>query len=397
MLCGRVRCPIQSRIDAMRPLKDEIAGTSLFGASPPAVFVGRWGYPHVSVGPMVPPIRGERARELDDPPSWYGRGIEDVINLRSKLVRSSFRADVRAVRRPGKLLELTQELAMSSNSVDTEVRLRKPPNPRIRYDGILSPMGPSAMVEDMRLTENPTVDRTVDYIVSDYDASAIDALRELYTHDIDVYQASRLMSAGLLGLKKDRRLVPTRWAITAVDSSLGDYLRSQIVQNRELSEILLFSAEYLGNHFEILLLPGPHLFELIEMWLPRSVWVGGGPTQIVSDHEDWRSKTKYSLLGGGYYATRLAVLEYLHRIRRQAMALAVREISPSYWAPLGVWVVRETARRALGGEPHRFDTVEEAIKFMAHGFKVQKSRWVAESVLLRQLLEQRKLEQFMGR
>ena len=397
MLCGRVKCPIQSRIDAMHPLTREITKTSLFGASPPAVFVGRWGYPHVSVGPMVPPVRGEETRELDDPPSWYGKGIEDVIDLRSKLVRSSFRADVRAVRRPSKLLELTQELAMSSNSVDTEVQLKKPPNLHIRYDGILSPMGPSAMVEDMRLAENPTVDRAVDYIVSDYDALATDALRELYTRNIDVYQAARLMSAGLLGVKKDRKLVPTRWAITAVDSNLGDYLRSRVDQNQELSDILLFSAKYLGNHFEILLLPGPYSFELIEMWLPRSVWVADGPTQVVSDHEDWRSKTRYSLLGGGYYATRLAVLEYLHKIRRKAMVLAVREISPAYWAPLGVWVVRETARRAFAGEPHRFDTVEEAIEFMACGFKVQKSRWAAESVLLRELREQRKLEQFAGR
>ncbi len=397
MLCGRTKCPIQSRIDAMRPMTYRITKNSLFGASPPAVFVGRWGYPHVSVGPMVPPVRGEEARGLDDPPSWYGKGIEDVISLRSKLVRSSFRANVCTVRRPGKLLELTQELAMSSNPVDTEVWLKKPPNLRIRYDGILSPMGPSGMIEDARLSENPTVDRAVDRIVYDHDVLTTDALQELYTHGIDVYQASRLMSAGLLGMKKDRRLVPTRWAITAVDSNLGDHLRSRINQNQELSEILLFSAEYLGNHFEILMLPGPYSFELIEMWLPRSVWIGDGPTQVVSDYEDWRSRTKYSLLGGGYYATRLAALEHLNNIGRQAKILAIREISPSYWAPLGVWVVRETARRAFAGEPHRFDTVEGAIEFMAHKLKVQKNRWAAESTLLRELREQLKLEQFVGR
>jgi hypothetical protein len=253
------------------------------------------------------------------------------------------------------------------------------------------------MVEDARLSENPTVDRAVDRIVSDSDALATDALRELYTRGIDVYQATRLMSAGLLGMKKDRKLVPTRWAITAVDSNLSNHLRSRIDQNQEIPEILLFSAEYLGNHFEILMLPGPYSFELIEMWLPRSVWVGDGPTQVVSDYEDWRPRTKYSLLGGGYYATRLAALEHLDSIGRQAKILAVREISPTYWAPLGVWVVRETARRAFAGKPRRFDTVEGAIEFMARKFKVQKSRWAAESTLLRELREQLKLEQFVGR
>jgi hypothetical protein len=393
-LCGRPRCPIQSRINAMRPLTSEISKTSLFGASPPAVFVGRWGYPQVSVGPMVPPARGEEARILDDPGNWYGKGIEEVIDMRSRLVRSNFRANVRAARHSDRLLSLTQELAMSSNPVDTEVWLKKPPSLRIRYDGVLSPMGPSGIIRDARLSENPSVSRDVEYVVSDYDLLASDALRELHTRGIDVYQTARLMTAGLLGVKKDRKLVPTRWAITAVDSNVSDHLSSEVTGYQELSEVLLFSAEYLGNHFEILLLPGSYSFELIEMWLPRSVWVGSGPAQVVADYEDWRPKSEYSPLGGGYYATRLAALEHLRRIRRQARVLAIREISPEYWAPLGVWVVRETARRALSMPPQRFGTVDEALQAVAHKFKVPRDRWSAESSLLRELREQLRLEHF---
>ena len=44
---------------------------------------------------------------------------------------------------------------------------------------------------------------------------------------------------------------------------------------------------------------------------------------------------------------RLAVLEHLALLGRQAAVLAVREISEAYWAPLGVWVVREVARKAM--------------------------------------------------
>lgn len=348
----------------------------------------------MSVGPMVPPVRGEEARVLDDPGNWYGKSIEDVIDLRSKLVRSNFRANVRAARHPNRLLDLTQELAMSSDPVDTEVWLEKPPSLRIRYDGVLSPMGPSGIIRDARLSENPSVDRAVEYIVSDYDLLASDALRELYIRDVDVYQTARLMTAGLLGMKKDRKLVPTRWAITAVDSNVGDHLFSEVTRYQEQSDVLLFSAEYLGNHFEILLLPGAYSFELIEMWLPRSVWVESGPTQVVADHEDWRPKPEYSPLGGGYYAARLAALEHLNHIRRQARVLAIREISSEYWAPLGVWVVRETARRALSTAPQRFGAVDEALREIARKFKVPRDRWSAESSLLRELREQLRLEHF---
>lgn len=393
MLCGRPYCPIQSRINAMKPLVQKIMKTSLFGASPPAVFVGQWGYPRVLVGPMVPPARGEEAKNFDDPSGWYGKDIREIIGLRSALVRSNFRENVRAVRRSGKLLDLTQEIAMSARPVDVEVRLGKLPSLRLRYDGTLSPMGPSAPIVDAKLAENPSVSQDVERVVSDCDVFAADALWALRSRGIDVYQAGRLMAAGLLGMRKYRKLVPTRWAITAVDSALGNNILTRVKQYPEISEILLFSAEYLGNHFEILMLPGPYAFELIEVWMPRSAWIGNNPTEVLSDHEGRRPKSYYSILGGGYYATRLPVLEWLERAGRQATVLAVREISSEYWAPLGVWVVRETARHALG-KPERFESVEQAVEVMAKGLKVPRQRWLPKSALLRELRQQLKLESF---
>jgi hypothetical protein len=38
-------------------------------------------------------------------------------------------------------------------------------------------------------------------------------------------------------------------------------------------------------------------------------------------------------------------------MRRQSSILAVREITEERWAPLGVWVVREAARVAVGAGP----------------------------------------------
>lgn len=395
MLCGRSKCPIQSRIDSLKSIKGEFSKDSIFGASPPSIFVGRFGYPKVNIGPMVPPVTGEVGKKFDNPKGWFGSEIEEVIGLRTELVRSNFRTNVKSANNPDKLLDLTQELAMSADPVDTEVELKKPPKLQLSYDGVLSPVGPKGEVKKAELAENPKVAKPVDYLVSDVDVKTSQALKELYESDIDVYQASRLMSAGLLGRDKDRKLVPTRWSITATDSQLGDDLLEQVRQNQQVREIELYSEEYLGNRFEILMIPQAYSFELMEIWRPKSVWTGGGSVQVMVDQEDWQEKTGYSPLGGGYYATRLAVLEALNEKGRKGMVLAVREISSDYWAPLGVWVVRETARHALSKKPRTFDTVSEAVDVIGHRLKSRKDILANKSKLLENLRKQKRIESFL--
>ncbi|MCG7851531.1 MAG: hypothetical protein MIO92_03315, partial [Methanosarcinaceae archaeon] len=56
-LCGRPLCPILEKFKSFESISSIISsGGSVFGASPPAVFVGRYGYPQVSAGPMIPPL-----------------------------------------------------------------------------------------------------------------------------------------------------------------------------------------------------------------------------------------------------------------------------------------------------------------------------------------------------
>jgi hypothetical protein len=40
----------------------------------------------------------------------------------------------------------------------------------------------------------------------------------------------------------------------------------------------------------------------------------------------------------------------LENIKRQGKVLIIREVTDDYWAPLGVWVVRETVRGAFDNE-----------------------------------------------
>jgi DNA repair protein NreA len=60
---------------------------------------------------------------------------------------------------------------------------------------------------------------------------------------------------------------------------------------------------------------------------------------------------------------------------RQASVLAVREISEKYWAPLGVWVVREVARQVMRSDPMRFSNLNDALAEMARRISTPMAKW----------------------
>ncbi|MCL2142201.1 MAG: hypothetical protein FWH46_04930, partial [Methanimicrococcus sp.] len=225
----------------------------------------------------------------------------------------------------------------------------------------------------------------------DTDALAKDAVLELYGGNVSSEQITRLMSIGLLG--RDRKLVPTRWSITAVDDMAGKELIQRVKDYPHLREITLLSGTIFGNHFEILLLPGSFSFELLEIWLPHSIW-NGQKTYIGQDHEDFYGKKTYSNLAGGYYAARLPVLEYLDLIKRQAAIFAIREIDQSYWAPLGVWVVREAARTAIGNQKKIFDTKEEGLADLSQRIITPRTDWEKETKMLYNQAVQTRIDSF---
>jgi DNA repair protein NreA len=348
-------------------------GPKVKGITPPEIFVGRHGYPMVRAGPVVP-----LAPDAEKPkqPS-LGMNMGEIISLRASAVRSEARVGVMEAESPGKLLESFQEIAMSSTPVGTEVSFLKPPKPKLNFDGVAAPSGPSGEIKSLEITTNPAVPRKVDEAVEEREGASI-AVGELYNAGVGVDHISRLISLGLLG--KERKLVPTRWSITASDDMLGKAMIESIVDAPLIGDYLLYSGEGLGNHFEILLTPRPYSFELVEIWMPGSAWAPEG--WIVSDREDNTGKKGYSPLAGGYYAARLAALEYLAQAGRQAGILAVREVSRSYWAPLGVWVVRDAARQSMIARPCKFDSPKAALDEIEKRISTPVGKWLPKASLL---------------
>ena len=234
------------------------------------------------------------------------------------------------------------------------------------------------------------MERPVDRVTSDTDLSATEACGLLHSSGTDVYRITQLLTAGLLGSDKKRHIVPTRWAITAVDDTVSKRLKKKIARYPPLDGIRVFPASLYGNHIVCILVPGDWKFEMIEVWGRQSLW-GQGDETIARDGEGL-TKSGYSPLAGAYYSARLAVAEYLDGVQRSARVLVLRHVTGDYWAPLGTWVVREAARNAMRGPGTPCASLDQAVDLASRlvGF----SHWQAYSRLIPELRAQKTLFDF---
>lgn len=370
-LCGLPRCPIVSRFQAQVTSRP----SSSYQGSSPSVFIGSFGYPDVRGGPLL-------INDTDNPPDWIrdNLGMEDIVGIRSRTIRGNSSIP--------RLAGSLQEIALSSVPVDVDVTFEKPVEFSLNFDGTVAPVGFSGTLKRMDMVGSAKVGRAVDRITSDTDIVATDAVISLKNEGVDVYQIAKLMTSGLLG--KRRKFVPTRWAITAVDDTLSKGLKKEVARFSPLEEILVFSGEIYGNRIVALLVPGTWKYEMLEVWQKHSLWAGDDEV-IVQDREGM-TKNSYSPISGAYYSARLAVLEYLTRIRRSARVVVIRSISGDYWAPLGTWVIREAARKAMSSEPVSCASLDTAVAQAV--FLTGSGTWVPHSTLIPEMRAQRTLFQF---
>lgn len=396
-LCGRKQCPILLRYSKLQPvvklrLEDR---TAIDGASPPGVFVGRIGYPRVGVGPLVPPYFGNTSI-LDHPESWWSIDLEKLVEYRSSLVRGIFNVNVHNPWEAGRLFELTQEIAMASQPLEAALEFSKPVKARIVLDEDAQPFGPYGLVERLE-ARSIKVNHVIEKAYYDEDLKASEAVYYAYSSGVPVSSIQKALSAAVFGVGKRRRLVPTRWSITAVDSILADKMMDRIRMNPEVGEYMVYESEHIDNRFIVLIAPGKWSYEFIEMFHPGSVWNIGGEDNIAigSDYEDTEGRTTYARIGGCYYAARLAVVEHLHRIRRQGAVLVLREAGPGYLLPAGVWLVRENTRKALAGNPTCFGSLDTALTYAAKKLRTPWRLIVRESMLLRNIRERRRITEYL--
>ena len=358
-------------------LSDSVSGTS-----PPSVFVGSYNHPKVSVGPMVPPIHGDTSL-FDSPEKWKGRSLEEIVNFRLNLVRGVQKIPIDQTE--GRYIESLQEFSMSSKPADSELSFTRVTSTRVSLDGESAPFGPTGELASAKFSSTSSI-KPVEKVFYDKDLRAQDAVVHLYNSGIDVSKIQKCFSIGMMGQK--RKLVPTRWSITATDDVISKSLQESVLNYSLVDSCMVFFYSHLGNLFSVILFPHRWIYEMIEAWYSNGV-LGFG-----SDYEGARGIDHPPAIAGAYFAAKLGVLEYLQRHHRQAGVIILREIRPEYAIPVGVWQVREGIREAMKQPPIVVDSLESGLNVASGKLSIGKNEWLSHGNISK-LLKQKTLSDFV--
>jgi hypothetical protein len=389
-LCGLAYCPLIARFN----IANINTSNNIEGSTPPSVFVGRMGYPKVNVGLLITPI-DDNSNIYDKPELWYNLKLDDILKFRLSLVRGNITYNINNAKEPDNKLLKLQEIAISNDAIDAKMRIEKIKSKAYLSENI-APFGPSGRLISFN-TGNTKVNNKIENVWYDKDLNANDAIIKLYNDNIPLSSIIKAFSIGVLG--KKRRLVPTRWSITAVDDIISRALINNIKNNSVIDEYQVFVRKILLNTFVAILIPKIWQFEWIEAWFPKTTWnmLEYGEPEILGDYEDYNGLDHYARVGGCYYSARVAIVEYLNNIRKSAGVLILREIYPGFNIPIGVWFVREQLRAMFRSKPIKFDSIDNAINYVMSNLTIPLYKWREKSIILKGLKQKSILEYFINK
>lgn len=359
-------------------MKSVKVGKDLEGSTPPSVFIGRWSYPKVYAGPMMVGETGDTSI-MDSPESWIGehKKQEDIINYRMNLVRGKQLIKITDLENP--FVEKLQDISLASKSIDSEATFGKRPRGALLTEDSM-PHGPSAVIEKFDI-DAVRWDKQLEKTFYDTDLTAREAVLNLHNKDVPFTAMQKAFSVGAIGTKYKRKLVPTRWSITACDSTLADLFLKEVRKFDILDTYRVYEFGSLNNYYIIILTPTEWQYE----WYEAFIQLIGKEELIFSDYETNTDKKEYSSVGGCYYTSKMAVLDALVKEKKQAGLIVLREAYEGY-VPLGVFNVRENMKSAMSNPYKEFETLKDALKYAGTKLKIPISKYVKQGTLLNELL-----------
>jgi hypothetical protein len=374
------------------------------GSSPPSVFIGsKLKYPNVNVGIMSLPEIKENAWIYNSPDYWSKEGVpsQQIVRFRKNLINARIKAKTIDIRKSPKVLAQLQEIGMSSVKSDAEIKLEKKPVFKLDFSEHMLPMGPAAKLRKITLSSNPKIPFQIDKVYFDTELKSSNALKYLYKKGFNEHTLSQILSIGSTGLKKNRKLAPTRWSITAVDDTIGKQLLTKIRNYKIIESPFLHFGGHLGNFYLILFFPQVFSYELFEAVFPQTTWNPSSKAgiEVMTDYEGFQGRKEYAFeTAGGYYAARLPILQYLEKIKKQASILSLRFVLPDYDVPLGVWVCRNSVRKSLESQEKTFNTKQELLSYseqlVKNNFNFSIKKILEKSKLLTEIKTQKRLREF---
>ena len=279
-----------------------------------------------------------------------------------------------------KINEQLQELYASKKPIQSthtfqdEIKIGK-----VLSSKVAGLLGNSTQLESISVDDNISILKLIEKHKTG-ETKSKDAILELYYKGFDDNQIRSLLSLSLFGLDQNKVLVPTKWSISACDSVIEQDLYEKVSGFNISNEFEIFEHEDKGNHFILCFLPYNFCSEVIETWPEGSGWAL--ERDFVKNNN--KLQTKEPECAGGYWATKLGMLEYLHQKRKQAACISIRVIS-GYDIPLGVIFVRECVREAIKkGSIFKTQNEAEFFEYIKTNFK-KHSQFLKSSPVLEEV------------
>jgi hypothetical protein len=319
---------------------------------------------------------------MDTPESWIpeNKTQEEIIGYRLNLIRG--KQQVNAGDLGGRFIGKLQDISLSDTSVESDVVFSSTPT-GTTFSEDHSPFGPSAPLEQFEI-ESGRWNRDLEKVFHDTDLGAAEAITDLHRKGLLFSSIQKAFSVGTMGRGKKRHLVPTRWSITACDTTIGDHLLTKVRKCPVIDTWRVHEFSSLHNNYAVILMPTGWQYE----WSEAFLRILNNEELVFSDHEGSRKKTEYSPLGGCYYTCKMAVLEALAREQKQAGAIILREALHGY-VPMGVFNVRENVRNAMNQKPTEFEDIRSALRHISQKFTLPMTRFIESGDLLRDTIRMR--------
>ena len=359
-------------------MKSVKVGKNIEGSTPPSVFIGRWSYPKVYAGPMMVGEAGDTSI-MDSPESWIAQNKtqEDIIGYRMNLVRGKQLIGIKDLENP--FIEKLQDISLAAKAIDSEATFGKTPRGSMLTEDS-TPHGPSAVIEKFDI-DAVRWDKQLEKTFYDTDLKAREAVLNLHNKDVPFSAMQKAFSVGAIGTKYKRKLVPTRWSITACDSTLADEFLKEVRKFDRLDTYRVFEFGALNNYYVIILTPTEWQYE----WYEAFIKLMKNEELIFSDYETNGGKKEYSRVGGCYYTAKMVVLDYLMQIKKQSGLIILREAYDGY-VPLGVFNVRENIKEAMMRPYLEFETLEKCLEYAGTKLRIPINRYVKQGTLLNEML-----------
>ncbi len=347
----------------------------ILGTTPPYVFLPLIKNKSLLVGPSL--VNPDLIEIYTNPKYWTSLNAKEVLRIR-KMGQTLLKPTDPIKGLEDSSVKKLQEISLYEGKVDLEVEYLKT-GPRIISDPFEGFHLNKGNLSRILTYSGGTANKIIEKVYEDKELTAKEAVITLDKSGLSVYKIQQLLSVGALGVK--RKLVATRWSITAVDSLISSEIINKIKEYQEISEIYVGESYLVGNKILVILSPGKFYFEMLESWGP---YLGERQPSVAMDFEGFLGRKKYAEeVEGAYYAARYSVAKYLEKIKRQASVLVFLEVGKEWIPGLGVWRVREGTEIALMNLK-KFDSFPDALKYVFSKTYTLDKAWLNSSFYLRQ-------------